>query len=849
MKKIYSIALAAFISSWSFGQSFFVPTTYRGAFAPAPTAQWTDGWTNWDPQNTAYGTSTVNVTTSITNNTTWTSNNVYLLQGQIYVKNGAVLTIQPGTIIMGDKNTAGSGLFVTQGSKLIADGTVSSPIIFTSNQPAGSRALGDWGGIILMGRASNNNPGGIANVEGLAVSPDTQFGGGTSPDDNDNSGILRYVRIEFGGYVYLPNKEINGLTLGAIGRGTTIDNIQVSFSNDDAYEWFGGTVNCRHLVSFRNLDDDFDTDNGFSGSVQFCVAVRDPLIADNPSVSTSEGFESDNDAAGSTNAPQTSAIFSNVTHIGPLRGNTAATVATGYRRGARIRRNSGLKIYNSIFMDDLRGLHIDGTACEGNANSGALKFKNNMVAGYLTNYSVERNAGSTFNVSTWFGLNSNDSIVSSANILIAPYGATLNNYLSPDYRPTGTSVALNNISFADNTIAPKVIVAPTTTATYTYCQGATATALTATGNADCTIKWYTTATGGTAITAPTPSITTAGVTNYYVAQQSADGTEGPRAMVTITVNATPATPTISASGATSFCTGGSVVLTSSEAAGNVWSNTATTAAITVSASGTFSVTYTDNNGCSASSSETTVNVSNAPVPTINASATAACSGDSIVLTSSTADSYLWSNNATTPSITVTTTGNYTVTTTNADACAGVGTSAPTVITFGTTPTANATFTVNGNVVTFTNTSTDATSYSWDFADFSGSSAASPVHAFAANGSYDVVLTAINGNCTSTFTITVAISVGLEEFTGLTEVVLFPNPTSGEMFLTFSSETNETAQTMIIDQLGKVVSTSSIEVNAGANTVAINAEQLGNGMYTLLLNTGRGSIVRKMIVQK
>ena len=849
MKKIYSIALAACISSWSFGQSFFVPTTYRGAFAPAPTAQWTDGWTNWDPQNTAYGTSTVNVTTSITNNTTWTSNNVYLLQGQIYVKNGAVLTIQPGTIIMGDKLTPGSGLFITQGPKLIADGTASNPIVFTSNQAVNNRGVGDWGGIILMGRGSNNSAGGIANVEGLAISPDTQFGGGTNPDDNDNSGILRYVRIEFGGYIYLPGKEINGLTMGSVGRGTTIDYVQVSFTNDDAYEWFGGAVNCRHLVSYRNLDDDFDTDNGFSGSVQFCVAVRDPLIADNPTSSTSEGFESDNDANGTVSTPQTSAIFSNVTHIGPLRGNTAATVATGYRRGARLRRNTGLKIYNSIFMDNLRGLHIDGTACEGNANTGALKFKNNIVAGHLTNFSVERNAGSTFNISTWFGQNSNDSIVSSANILIAPYGATLNNYLSPDYRPTGTSVALNNVSFADNTIAPKVIVAPTTTASYTYCQGATATALTATGNADCTIKWYTTATGGTAITAPTPSTTTAGVTNYYVAQQSADGTEGPRAMVTITVNATPATPTISASGATSFCTGGSVVLTSSQATGNVWSNTATTAAITVSATGTFSVTYTDNNGCSASSSETTVNVSNAPVPTINASATAACSGDSIVLTSSTADSYLWSTTATTQSITVTSTGNYTVTTTNADACAGVGSSAPTAITFGTTPTANATFTVNGNVVTFTNTSTDATSYSWDFADFSGSSAASPVHAFAANGSYEVVLTAINGNCTSTFTITIAISVGLEEFTGLTEVVLFPNPTSGETVLTFSSETNETAQTMIIDQLGKVVSSSSIEVNAGANTLAIDANQLGNGMYTLLLNTGRGSIVRKMIVQK
>jgi PKD repeat protein len=386
--------------------------------------------------------------------------------------------------------------------------------------------------------------------------------------------------------------------------------------------------------------------------------------------------------------------------------------------------------------------------------------------------------------------------------------------------------------------------------TVEYCQNENAVALSATASAGNTLNWYTQATGGVASTsAPVPSTSTPGTFNYYVSQSNAAGDQSMRALVTVTVNATPATPTVSANGPTSFCTGGSVVLTSSQASGNVWSNTATTAAITVSASGTFSVTYTDNNGCSATSSATTVNVSNAPVPTINATATAACSGDSIVLTSSTADAYLWSNNATTQSITVTSAGNYTVTTTNADACDGVGTSAATAITFGTTPTANATFTVSGNVVTFTNTSTDATSYSWDFDDFSGSSAASPVHAFAANGSYDVVLTAINGNCTSTFTITISISVGLEELTGITEVVLFPNPSNGEAVLTFTAETNETAQTMIIDQLGKVVSTSSIEVKNGMNTFAINAEQLGNGMYTLLLNTGRGSIVRKMIVQK
>jgi hypothetical protein len=160
-----------------------------------------------------------------------------------------------------------------------------------------------------------------------------------TPDNNDNSGTLKYVRIEFGGYVYAPNNEINGLTFGAVGSGTTIDYVQVSYSNDDAFEWFGGAVNCKHLVSYRNLDDDFDTDNGYSGIVQFALAIRDPQISDNPSVSTSEGFESDNNATGSSVSPYTRAIFTNCTLIGPsyrLSLPNGGTLASGFKRCARI---------------------------------------------------------------------------------------------------------------------------------------------------------------------------------------------------------------------------------------------------------------------------------------------------------------------------------------------------------------------------------------------------------------------------------------------------------------------------------------------------------------------------------
>lgn len=844
MKKITFLPMMLLSGAMAFGQSFFVPTNYRGAFAPAPVSQWTDNWTNWDPQNTNYGTSNVNVTTSITTNTTWTSNNIYLLQGQIYVKNGAALTIQPGTVIMGDKATAGSGLFITQGSKLVADGTVNNPIVFTSNQPAGQRALGDWGGVVLMGKASNNNAGGTANIEGISPNADTQFGGGTSPDDNDNSGILRFVRIEFPGYVYQPNKEINGLTLGAVGRGTTIDYVQVSFSNDDAYEWFGGTVNCRHLVSYRNLDDDFDTDNGFSGHVQFGVAIRDPQIADNPSVSTSEGFESDNDPNGTTATPQTAAVFSNMTYVGPLRGNTSASVASGFRRGARIRRNSGLKIYNSIFMDGLRGVHIDGTACEANAANGVLKYQNNVVAGHLTNYSVERNATSTFDIISWFGVNHNDSLASSANILVDPYG---NNFLNPDLRPAGSSIALSNYSFADAGINPTVIGAVQTTTSISYCVGQTASALSATGNSDCTIKWYENATGGTAISTPTPSTTAAGTYVYYVAQQNADGYEGPRTMVTVTVNALPAVPTINAIGATSFCTGGSVVLTSSAASGNVWSTNATTNAITVTTSGSYTVTVTDANSCSNTSAATVVNVSNSPAPTINASATQACSGDEVTLTASTADTYNWSNGATTQSITVTSSGSFTVTTTNTDACNGVGTSAATNVTFTTSPTATAGFSTNGNVVTFTNTSQNATSYSWDFGDFTNSSAATPVHAFAVNGTYTVVLTALNGNCSDTTVLTVAITAGIDELAGIENLNIYPNPAAETINVDFTNS-NASVELTLVDFTGRKVSQQTI-YNQGSISTTIDATNLSNGAYMLQFASNGNTSVKKVIIRK
>ena len=253
----------------------------------------------------------------ITVNRTLKANYIYKLRGLVYVTNGAVLTIEPETKIVGEKGKNG-GLIITRSCKIIADGTAEKPIIFTSEESNPQR--GDWAGVVLLGTAPTNASfngqqgigeieGGINNSDGLGL-----YGLGASSNPADNSGILRYVRIEYAGYAFLPDKEINGLTFGGVGSGTIVDYVQVAYANDDSFEWFGGTVNCSHLISYRALDDDFDTDNGFSGRVQFGIVLRDSAVAD---ISKSEAFESDNDANGSQLLPQTKAVFSNMTVVGP----------------------------------------------------------------------------------------------------------------------------------------------------------------------------------------------------------------------------------------------------------------------------------------------------------------------------------------------------------------------------------------------------------------------------------------------------------------------------------------------------------------------------------------------------
>ena len=847
MKKIYTLLTALCLGSLAMAQdAFWTPTTYRGAFPVTdntPATDWTSGWANFDPENTVYPATVTTVSADITTNTTWSG--VVRLNNKVYVKNNATLTIAPGTIIRGDKLTQGT-LIITRGAKIIADGTATNPIVFTSNEAVGARNEGVWGGLVLLGLAKNNQPGGVAFIEGIVPTTDSQFGGNF---DNDNSGTLRYVRVEFAGIALEPNKEINGITFGSVGSGTIVDYVQVTLSGDDSFEWFGGTVNAKHLIAYRGLDDDFDCDFGYRGKVQFALSIRDKDISDAPG--DSNAFECDNDATGSAAQPKTRPVFSNVTLVGP-RGNGTIALPAGekFEKAFRLRRNSAVSVLNSLVTGWEKGLSIEGAPVVANLNGDTMVFVNNILTNFAqpswsannTNTVLNSGGATTAWYNSWWGVDGNDSTASLSQVnwvnLFTALGVT------PDARLAAGSVAAAGATFM-NPVFYSVATPVVATNNFTYCQGATATALSATALTGNTLRWYTQPTGGTyTTTAPVPSTTTAGTYTYYVSQANAGNDESMRAAITVVVNALPATPTITASGSTTFCTGGSVDLTSSAASGNTWSTNATTATITVATTGSYSVTVTDANGCASTSAPISVNVSNAPAPTISASSTQACSGDVVTVTSSAADSYSWSTGETTQSIQVTDNATVSVTVTNANACNGVGQSAATTITFTATPTAAGSFTTAGNVVTFANTSTGATSYSWDFGDFTNSSATAPAHAYAANGTYTVVLTAINGNCSSTATFEISIEVGLEEANAM-NLMVYPNPASTQVLVAFDNTAVGSVQ--IIDAMGRIVVSETLNT-IGAVALPIDVSQLADGTYTIQVTNANQVGIRRLVVR-
>ena len=307
---------------------------------------------------------------------TLTKDNKYLIKGQVFVRENNVLTIEPGTVIFGDKGTKGT-LIIDRGGKIIAEGTANEPIVMTSALAPGSRDRGDWGGLVILGRAPVNQADPV--IEG--VTPTVVFGGN---DNNDNSGILKYVRVEFAGIELTPNNETNSITLGGVGSGTVMDYCQVSWGGDDGFEWFGGSVNSKYLIAFGMWDDCFDVDYGFTGKVQFGMSIRYGSYADQ---SGSNIFETDNGPNDNLTTLLTTGVFSNITGIGPRLTNSQS-INGNYQHALDLRRRTALTIANSVFVGMPRGLRMNQQSVYDNYNNGTGSLLNNVMVAPTTTFSV-----------------------------------------------------------------------------------------------------------------------------------------------------------------------------------------------------------------------------------------------------------------------------------------------------------------------------------------------------------------------------------------------------------------------------------------------------------------------------
>ena len=312
---------------------------------------------------------TTTLSGNINTTTTLTSDKVWTLKGYVYVTDGAKLIIQPGTTIISDIAEKGA-LCIERGAQIIAEGTATKPIIFTSGKAVGERSPGDWGGIIILGKAKTNRSSEPTIEGGIGRA----FGG---TNDADNSGVLKYVRIEYAGIAAMPNSEINALTLGGVGSGTIIENVQTVYANDDAFEFFGGTVNAKNLYAYATADDDFDFDFGYTGTITNGVAKRDPQFVD--SGDAGNGVECDNDGTGSSAQPTTHPKLFNMILIGP---NTSSALSN-HNLGLRFRRASQFTMKNSVVWGWMKGgLSLESNETAQFVKDGVSVFEDNSVGAF-----------------------------------------------------------------------------------------------------------------------------------------------------------------------------------------------------------------------------------------------------------------------------------------------------------------------------------------------------------------------------------------------------------------------------------------------------------------------------------
>lgn len=318
----------------------------------------------------------------------------YLLKGQVFVRAGQTVTIPAGTVIFGEKRSRAT-LVVDKGGKLEVLGTKDKPVVMTSAQAVGERDRGDWGGLVILGNARTNQPDPV--IEG--IEPPVVFGG---DNDTDNSGTYRYLRVEYSGIELTPNNETNSITLGGVGSGTTFENVQVSFGGDDGFEWFGGTVSAKNIISLSTWDDDFDCDYGWSGNVQFGLVIRNPFFADQ---SQSNAFECDNGPNDNDVQPYTTGTFSNITVLGP-RDNSGRRMSGNNGHGMDLRRRTSVSIFNSFFSGFPVGLRFNTASVQANYEAGRGVLANNVLVTPDNKFAAGGGADAAVVEATWLAANS-----------------------------------------------------------------------------------------------------------------------------------------------------------------------------------------------------------------------------------------------------------------------------------------------------------------------------------------------------------------------------------------------------------------------------------------------------------
>jgi hypothetical protein len=381
---------------------------------------------------------------SIAGTRTLSADTVYRIAGLVKVGPGSLLSIPPGTLIVADPAPARSCLLVERGGKIVARGEGTCPIIFTSARAQGMRAPGDWCGIIILGSATINAAGGAATLPGI---PDARYGGG---DDADSSGALSFVRIEYAGLPLAGETGRDALTLAGVGNRTVIENVQASYGGEDGFAWSGGSANGRNLISFGSTSADFRSGLGYHGRLQFLFAMRDSSRSD---AAISNGFESENDAAASANAPLTAPVISNMTLVGPMAHDSDA--AGRFRSGVLLRGNSRYGLFNSVITGWLEGIRADGAgigaAMTGCPQPADLRLRNTLVGGQTVVWGT--GGTSLVNLAFWFVCFAGNQNPGNYPLL-GIRAVTQADLHAPDPRPTAASPAATGSDFTDALLAP-----------------------------------------------------------------------------------------------------------------------------------------------------------------------------------------------------------------------------------------------------------------------------------------------------------------------------------------------------------------------------------------------------------